>query len=205
MKKLFLFYILIAAPCELFAMADYDTPVYGRPTLYGEYEISADDVRCAGDMYGSGSSRVKPVRITAPVAKTPAAKHPIKPQGAVKKKSKSNIKKEKGGAKKSGDKKIVAPEKAAVADNAPVMVANTVPDTEIKEKTEKTQAHLPVIPDADMPAVNENAKNIADAALMRIDIDSYCTQRGSFSGGNFPAGIIVMPGRPDLMSCGDKK
>ncbi len=61
---------------NVFAMADRTPPVYGVPTLYGEYEVSSDDTHRAAKMYGDAPH---PAAIRAGAVKnTPVAKHPVK-------------------------------------------------------------------------------------------------------------------------------
>ncbi len=182
MRQVFLFTVLIF-PSMLMAMADVSqAPIYGVPTLYGEYEVTSDDVRQAGQMYGDASVRVQPIR--ASVDK-PVAKQPVK-AAKVKKKS----------VKKAKAVKKVAPapaEKKATAkvDAAPAL--EKMPEA-VPEKVEVVEM-APV-------QVNPMANVIADAVAENIvDVDAFCTQRKPLHAGKLPDGLILMPGRPDLMSC----
>lgn len=178
MKKI-VFILGCLFPVAANSMADSTPPVYGRPTLYGEYEISAADARVAAKMYGA-------------TPKNPVAKMPVKPKAVI---AKKNVKKKKV-QKKTGAKKSAAPRAV----------------TAVVEKIEEAPIVVPDVVQAPPPAKKEvapampsaEALVIAEAARPMRDENSYCIRRASQGKGKLPEGFVLMPGRPDLMSCGDK-
>lgn len=198
MKRVILFLFLIAVPMSVRAMADYEKPVYGRPTLYGEYELTSADVLRARTMYGDASRRAAPIRDMAPVKKKAAAKHPIKPKAAARGAKKSAQQKTSKKPAKPGNKITVAQDaqdKIVVAKNVPSPVQVAAEDSPVAA-AEKTPRAAPV--------ADKSATSIAGQLQYKLDTDSYCTSRGRGTGDNLPDGIILMPGRPDLMSCVEK-
>jgi len=186
MRKIILTVFLLL-PVVAFAMGNTRTPVYGRPTLYGEYEISAADTRHAAAMYGA-------------VPQNPAAKMPVKVKKVA---SKNSIKKKKKTAVKAEAKKK-APMRAVKKVAAPVMVKKAEEqkvEIAVKEPApvvEPVPAHAPAAPSPVAVSI------AASAAGAPHDIDAFCTQRGGRGAGRLPDGFVLMPGRPDLMSCRDK-
>ncbi len=192
MKRIILYLFVVLLPTVCFSMADYENPpVYGRPTLYGEYELSADDVRRARSMYGDAPQRAAP--IVAPAARAkPQAKHPIRPKATAR-----------GATKKK------------VHEKAPVKKVEKVKKEkpqDIQVATEKiTEPSVKVVKDADIapvvaaprpaPQADKSAVGIADKLGYKLDVESYCTIRRAPYSGPLPDGIILMPGRTDLMSC----
>lgn len=194
MKRVILFLFLVAAPVAANAMADYEKPVYGRPTMYGEYELTAADVSRARAMYGDAPHRAAPIRDATPVKNKAAAKHPVKPKATARGAKKKAVQKVSKKPAKTGEKatppvdKIVVPEKAVeVPPQAPAEVAPVIA--------------APAAAPRPAPVADESATSIAGQLQYKLDVDSYCTSRGRGAGGNLPDGIILMPGRPDLMSC----
>lgn len=201
--------VFIVIPTSVFAMADRTPPVYGRPTLYGEYEVVADDVARAGKMYGA-APHAQPIRVATPT-KTPAAKHPTKPK--------------KSGPRKKAQKKSAPVARAVtkspqtdtattVPENVDVVVADAAPAKIVEIEVSSETA--PIVADAVVAAPTEpvrapapqptpQAADIAGAVANKLDADSYCTSQAQAPGGNMPDGFILMPGRPDLMSCRGKK
>lgn len=173
-------------PMASMAMADRTAPVYGRPTLYGEYEISSGDTRRAAVLYG-----VTP--------KNAAAKMPVKPKKVMPKKS---VKKKKT-PKKVAPKKQVEP---MPIETAAQIVADDVIVVPPREITPDVSAHVAELPAKKLPEPSAEAVAIADAAKDSVpNLESFCTRRGIFGKGKQPDGIVLMPGRPDLMSCSDKE
>lgn len=169
-----------ALPVAAFAMADRTPPVYGRPTLYGEYEISSGDTRRAAVLYGA-------------VPKNAAEKMPVKAKKVMPKKS---VKKKKT-QKKSSSTKPMEPMPIVIAPAAPddVIVVPARAAAPIAEPHEQKKAPIPS-PDA-----------VAIAGAVTDDtpgLESFCTRRGKLRKGARPDGVILMPGRPDLMSCTGK-
>lgn len=178
MKMLKFILLAVFIPNMAFSMADSQPPVYGIPTLYGEYEISGDDVRRVSNMYGDAPvSRPRPVR-AGTVQKTPAAKHPVKSKKVGSKKKKV---KQKPVIKQMESVKLVEKEQL------PEMVVVAVAPVPVETKSEPVP--LPV------------ANAIAERAADKIDIESFCVHNRPQGNANLPDGIIMMPGRPDLMSC----
>jgi len=179
--------VFILMPVGVFAMGDTRTPVYGRPTLYGEYEISPADTRRAAAMYGAAPHN-------------PSAKIPTKVKKVA---SKNSIKKKKAAMKKAASKKKALVRVAKKAD-APVAVKKVEEKTVAAAVQESVPVAAPVRVSA--PAVpSPVAVSIAASATAAPrDIDAFCTQRAGRGTGRLPDGFVLMPGRPDLMSCTDK-
>lgn len=187
MRRVIIFLFVVFCMPVADAVADANALVYGIPTLYGEYEISTDDVRRAMKLYGAVPyGRVRPIRASAPVVA--AVKHPIKPKATIKKKS---VKKSKKVQKK--------PAKAGVEVTVPVVVSTNDAPAAVVAVQEKTETVSVAAPQTNIPVAYATA--IADSLTYRYDIESYCTRRGVAGSGNLPDGIILMHGRPDLMSC----
>lgn len=182
-------FITFFVSVNAYAMADRTPPVYGVPTLYGEYEISVDDARRVSELYGNAPAHPAAIR-SGIIKNTPAAKHPVKAK--------------KTAAKKKIPKKSVvsvAKKSVKVAKKTPKVdevVVATPKTTEIIETVKDVDA-VPVVPAA--PVASQDAVDIAARVAHRVDVDSFCTQKKPQGRGNLPDGIIMMPGRPDLMSC----
>lgn len=204
MNKIVKIFIFTAAPISaVYAMADSRAPIYGVPTLYGEYEITGDDISRANKMYGTPPvARPAPIR-THQIAAHPQAKHPVKPKGAVSKK------------KPSVRKPAVKPAAPRAAENKPapdiitvpprvIMVPPLTPDEQDAHNRDAGTITVPTPSPSpvSVPAKSRQyAENIVGALSYKYDIESYCTQRKPLHTGNLPDGIVLMPGRPDLMSC----
>lgn len=172
-------------PVAAMAMADRTAPVYGRPTLYGEYEISSGDAARAAVLYGA-------------TPKNAAAKMPIKAKKVMPKKA----------AKKKKTSKKAMPKKQAtpmpIDDVAPIVVDDVivVPPHKVVSDTV-----VEPVPDTDKKVVAPSADAVAIAGAAVDDtpnLESFCTRRGTLHKGARHDGIVLMPGRPDLMSCSDK-
>ncbi len=203
MKKYILFLLCAVMPCAGFSMADHTPPVYGVPTLYGEYEVSSDDVRRANQMYGDvpvarTGAKPRAIRIDAPANKKSTAKHVKQQKKAMK--------------KKSAKKKSVPVAKKQVAragQEMPVTVPYAkegVEKTVDSSKTKKVRivAVKSFTPGAVVvPPVEPNpiAADIAHQATYKLDVDAYCMTPDFAPRGKMPDGFVLMPGRPDLMSC----
>jgi len=162
------------------AMADGRAPVYGRPTLYGEYEINAADVSRAGKMYGD-VPRVASIR--APKSRRAnVAKHPVRPKGAIAKKSSKKV------IRSSHKKDKVRANKKQVVTAPDVALMPAPPIIAVPKRA---------------PVASPDALAIADA-LKTPDIDSFCVTHDTSNTGRVPDGFVLMPGRPDLVSCGKK-
>ncbi|MBD5400372.1 hypothetical protein HDR61_01325 [bacterium] len=173
-----IFFILFFIPCAAFAMADGTPPVYGRPTLYGEYETDVADVSRAAALYGAG-------------AKNMAAKMPVKPKKVAPKK-KLNKKKP---AKNKATAKVAVPVKATVA--APMPDVIVVPPRRVVAR--------PIVRAKPAPMPDALAVAIAGIAVteMAPTVESFCVRRGHRPN-RVPDGYVLMPGRPDLMCCVDR-
>lgn len=179
-------------PVAAIAMADRSAPVYGRPTLYGEYEISASDARRAAAMYGV-------------LPKNVAEKMPVKPKKVIAKKS---VKKKKARSASPVKKAKVMPDMLKPAEDVivvPPRVVDVVPNEPDSSKITVAQA-AEAVSEKKAPAPSAEALAIAGAATVPVapSIESFCTRRGVVRKGSLPDGIVLMPGRPDLMSCSDK-
>lgn len=176
-----------------FAMADNTPPVYGVPTLYGEYEILPDDMQRASEMYGTNTPHVAPIRATS-TKQANAAKQPTKAKKAAPKKSKKAVAKKKKTNKKPSVKKsaVVTEKVESVANDKHVAPADVVTVVPVDA--------APVVPVASA-GPSRLAIDIATHAADKVDIESFCIQTKHQGHGNLPDGIIMMPGRPDLMSC----
>lgn len=171
---------------SVMAMADRTPPVYGRPTLYGEYEINAADRTRAAALYGFAPKNV-------------AAKLPVKAKKVASKKSAAKKKT----AKMATIKKMKSPVRAARVQ--PVDVAADVIVVPARENMPDVKS----VPVVEKPSPRPTPAAVAIAASATAPdapgLDAFCTQRGRLHKGARPDGIILMPGRPDLMSCSDKE
>ncbi len=200
MKKLIFLFALIL-PIAGWAMADHTPPVYGRPTLYGEYEITGSDVARASGMYGD-VPHAAPIRV-AHATKTPAAKHPVSPKKATPKARKSSVRAAKV---KATLPKKTEPSVEEIKKEEDVPPADTAAK-EAEEKTVMVEA-APVSEPAPVAETNipgQYADSIKGALSNKYDVSSYCVPRPAGAHGALPDGFILMPGRPDLMSCTDNK
>lgn len=179
-----IFIIVCFFPAAAMAMADTSAPVYGRPTLYGEYEISVGDARRAAAMYGM-------------VSKNAAEKMPVKPKKVMPKKSVKNKK-----ARSAAKAKQTVKEAAAQKAEPEVIV---VPLRAVPEKVPVDVVQEP-LPEKKAPKPSAEALAIAGAATTpdAPSIESFCTRRGTLQKDAGDSGLILMPGRPDLMSCSDR-
>jgi len=173
-------------------MADYENPpIYGRPTLYGEYELSADDVRRARSMYGDAPHRAAPI-VASATRGNPQAKHPVRPKATARGATKKKVQKKSPGKpiKKVQEEKpqdiIVVPQRIAEPPVNEVKKPDTAPVVTVTRPN---------------PQPDKTAVGIADKLGNKLDVESYCTTRRAPYSGPLPDGIILMPGRTDLMSC----
>lgn len=198
MKRTILFLFILVVPNVAMSMADYERPVYGRPTLYGEYELTDADVSRARGMYGDASLRAAPIRAGGPT-KNAAAKHPVKSKHVARAARKKTIKKQPkkpantGKSTQQKNDTIIVPEKLM-----PIVDSTPMPRPE--SDANKTPMPKPV----PAPVAAVHATNIAGQLQYKLDTDAYCTARGHAPRGTMPDGFILMQGRPDLMSCVEK-
>lgn len=188
------FFMLIVSmfimPMACWAMSDYTPPVYGRPTLYGEYEITKSDVARAANIYGNA-----PRAITADAsAKNAVAKHPVKAKKVKPKKSKARKSSARAGKKVPGIAPQPKPAQVIELASAPVF-------EEVVRKDVKEEAPVPEVPKTNIPS--DYAAEIKGALSNKYDVSSYCVSV-SAGDGKIPDGFVLMPGRPDLMSCTGK-
>lgn len=189
MMKRCILSLMVCAPIGAFAMADRTPPVYGRPTLYGEYELTRDDVARAAGMYGDVPHAV----VVAGPAQDKVAKQPVKSKKAAARKSAKKHAKKTAGARaaKSKPKVVIKEEKKAEEVQIAPMPA--------------VEPFAPVVqaePQTNIP--DEYAASIKGALANKYDVASYCVPRDIKITGKLPDGYILMPGRPDLMSCTGK-
>lgn len=180
MKKLSVCIFGLFLPLCAVAMRDATPPVYGRPTLYGEYEINAEDTARAANMYGNAPRRAS-IRTIPNAKKAAVAKHPVKAKKA--KPKKQPVK-----------KTLIKPtnDSDAVGRDAPD-VAKKTDDVVAPVETVVVSAPKPVVP-------SDDAVSIASVARETRDVSSYCVRRAK-RGRSVPDGFVLMQGRPDLMSC----
>ena len=179
MKKIFVLLLFVTAPVSVFAMRDAAPPVYGRPTLYGEYEINAEDVARASHLYGD-APRTASIRVIPNAKKVAVAKHPVK-------------------AKKAKSKKMPVKKKMAKPkSDSVVAVGPIVPDAPQPKETPAVKKEVHIAPPPAVPS--GDAVSIAGAVRANLDESSYCVRRAKHGRG-VPDGFVLMPGRPDLMSC----
>lgn len=178
-------------PVCAFAMADSTPPVYGRPTLYGEYEITQSDIQRASGMYGD-------VPVMPQSAENKRAPKKSKPVAVKAKKNSKKSKSVKPQVKKQTKKVIQAQPIEPVADIVvPEKIDVVIPEqvaVVAPVEAEKTVSQLPAIP-------NEYATDIANKVSYKYDTNSYCIWQKPLYRGKLPDGLILMRGRPDLMSC----
>lgn len=186
MKK-FVVALFVVVPAVAMAMADSTPPVYGRPTLYGEYEMDSARMSRAAKFYGDAP------RIAAIPAKNaaPAAKRPVKAKPAVPKQVKK---------KKAAKKKVTQPKAAAARSADEVQVSVSAMHIEKTESVSVQPAKKIYMPAPSAVAIAGAAKQGREFR----DVDSFCTRRAAPSRKSSMPGIVLMPGRPDLMSCGVK-
>lgn len=199
MLRLFVFLFVCILPCAAGAMAQRRPLIYGSPTLYGEYEITDEDICRANKMYGAmprADARPSPI-VARENTNRPAAKHPVKTKHVMPKKSKKAVKKGTPQKPKVIDDIVVPDKKEIVVANVGAPAPSDTTTTDTQKNTAKNMPKIPAIP-------GEFATGIATAASYKYDVNSYCTQTKPVYTGNLPDGIILMPGRPDLMSCVEK-
>lgn len=205
-------------PMAAFAMADYTTPVYGRPTLYGEYEITKSDVARAGNMYGNAPRAIGAGKGT----KNAAAKHPVKPKKAKPKARKSSARVGRkvptpvaaGTPAAVGTPTAVKPKPAVIVKEGDKESVKVLVDAAPEKKIDVPQVEQKIAPTESTPAPTlaatpktnipgEYAADIKGALSNKYDVSSYCVPI-SEGDGKIPDGFVLMPGRPDLMSCTGK-
>lgn len=156
--------------------------LYGAPKMYGEYEAGAGNTAPAAAidysrMYGKYDPSQPGVKPKPQVIRAAA---PV--------------------PKKSNAKEAAKPK--PVAKPAPV-----VKPAPPKVEPQPVQAPPPPPPPvvkapAPKPVPDEKANNIAKSLNEKIVTEeSYCTQINPPVLGQLPKGIVLMPGRTDLMSC----
>lgn len=174
--------------------------VYGKPALYGEdsgaggVTSQPSNALMYGDpsgiqakhLYGEPVNTVKhkpaPVRTAAPVAKSGKPKPVVKAKAVKPKPVEKPVV-----AVKSTDVKEKPVAVAPVADKVDVP-APVVEPVVVKEKP----VQKPHNPGVDV---------ITTTLQTAVDIDSFCEQINPPVKGPLPKGLVLMPGRPDRMSC----
>lgn len=228
MIKFFMLIISVIMPMAVFAMADYTPPVYGRPTLYGEYEITKSDVVRAGNMYGNAPRAINAGNGT----KNAAAKHPVKPKKAKPKARKSSARAGRkvptpvrtltaagtpaavGTSTAVGTPTAVKPKPAVIVKEGDKESVQVLVDAAPEKKIDAPQAEQKIAPTESTSAPTqaattktnipgEYAADIKGALSNKYDVSSYCVPI-SEGDGKIPDGFVLMPGRPDLMSCTGK-
>ncbi|MDR0726749.1 MAG: hypothetical protein LBF37_01665 [Rickettsiales bacterium] len=178
--------------------------LYGAPKMYGEFEVGADGIitRSSRSMYGSpdgatdyskmygkydpSQSGVKakpqPVRVAAPAPKKSNAKELAKPKPVVKPKHTA----------KPIAPVVAKPEPKVEQTPPPAPVIPVIEEPKPVVKAHPAPKPVPAVP----------AQNIAKSLNEKIVTEeSYCTEINPAVKGQLPKGIVLMTGRPDLMSC----
>lgn len=179
MRRLFVV-MCIFMPTYLFAMADNGPYVYGRPTLYGEYEITSDRARQSAAMYGP-QTQPRPIAVDVSAVGEKRSQRPPKARRHA-------------SAKKSAKKNVKTPQVPQEKEKASVTDVIVVPPRVV------------VVP-KDNPKTDHRAREYAAAIVRALDwrdVDSFCEKRGLKPGIHPRGGVVIMPGRPDLMSCIEK-
>ncbi len=155
--------------------------LYGVPSMYGEYEeiVVENPVAKYSGMYGkyatdSDVEKIKPtpIRAAAPKPKAGDAKHPVLAKKVMKK------------PVKLSETPVIQPDQKQSEMPAPIVVKPT-----IKPEPQPAEAA-------------PQAKDIADSLNNKpFDVDQYCTKINPPVLGPLPPGLVLMPGRPDQMSC----
>lgn len=169
--------------------------LYGAPKMYGEYEGGGQNAASAlygtqqptvdyNRMYGKydpnqpgikPQPKPQPVRVAAPAPKTSESKEVVKP-------------------------KPVAPKPKPQPKPQPKPKVESVVVAVIPVESEPAPAPKPVAKAPVQPSVP--AQNIAKSINEKfITEESYCTEINPPVLGPLPKGLVLMPGRTDMMSC----
>lgn len=166
--------------------------IYGSPKMYGEFEGDVQkNIDDPSKLYG----KYDPSQPGVKVASAPQPK-------VAKPKPKAQPKVEAKRPPEPVKPKLVpvAPAPKPEPQPKPTPVPALQPATQPieKPKVEPVPAPKPVM----KPAVpDKNAQNIAKTLNSTVDVDSYCTSINPPVKGPLPKGIVLMPGRTDMMSC----
>ena len=166
--------------------------MYGAPGLYGEFNdddtvvVNSKDYRAMYGVYDESEQKVVTPEPKPEPAKVAAAPKP-KPVAKPVPKPKKEVVTKPVVAKKPATPKPVSEPTPVSVPTPPVVIPVTEPLV-VKPK----------------PLPDPNAKNIARTLNTRVDVDSYCTQINPPILGPLPPGLVLMPGRTDLMSCVSK-
>ncbi len=164
--------------------ADDIASMYGSPAMYGEYN--------AREMYGMPAA---PVTQPSPVVTKKEKPKPLtaqakKPKPVVKKTA--AIKPKPEPAVEQPVPVVVKPELVPIV-TAPKPMAKPEPVPEVKPVA--TSKPEPILPDS-------KAQNIVSKLNEKpFNVDTYCTTVNPAVTGKLPPGLVLMPGRPDQMSC----
>lgn len=184
--------------------------LYGSPKMYGEYEAVVTKPY-AQNIYGSPADfetkklyvnnnikkqSIKVQTHSVPIHSVIVAKKNIKPKHDIK--EKSGVKKSKPSPLPEVPVKDILPSVLVTVDIIPMppLLPNVKPEIRTAAEPVPVPAqHLgPIVP---TPLAQNIAKSLTDS----VDVDSYCGQINSPVKGPLPRGIVLMPGRTDLMSC----
>lgn len=184
--------------------------LYGAPAMYGEPERDMPTRDALLKMYGTPpAARARP--ITAPVVTLPGGdRRPARPPRAAPKQA---AKKKTSTAPKPQVKKPAlvkkqvpasAPTKPSQLMSAPDVVAAptsvahgvVVVTSGAPSPTPQVRAVRPRI-----PVGPKYARGIARHVRNGVDVDAFCEKIRPRPRGPLPDGLILMPGRPDLMCC----
>ncbi|MDE6570731.1 MAG: hypothetical protein K2L95_00725 [Alphaproteobacteria bacterium] len=174
--------------------------LYGAPQMYGEYETPMPTRATLMQMYGTPPASPRPMMapiVTAPGGDRRPARPPrVAPKQAAKKKTaaaqKPQVKKPALVKKQMPAAQPVAsaPDVHAivVVADAPVVAPDDVPTRAVTSRR-----RIPVGP--------KYARGIARHVRNAVDVDAFCEKIRPRPRGPLPDGLILMPGRPDLMCC----
>ena len=178
------------------SVPDY-SGLYGAPKMYGEYEGGGTARAGYGSMYGAPGfdarnlyGKYDPTVVAAPVAKSKPAPIRAAAPVPVAGKTKQPVK--------------AAPVKPKAK---PAVKLAPVPKLEEPKRIEPIECTPPppvAKPEPKQVTPDPKAKNIVSSLNNNFNIDSYCQQINPPIMGPLPKGLVLMPGRTDLMSCVQK-
>lgn len=193
--------------------------LYGAPAMYGEPERDMPTRDTLLKMYGTPpAARARP--ISAPIVTSPGGdRRPARPPRAAPKQA---AKKKTSTAPKPQVKKpalvkkqVPASGAATPAKTAPSPAVVAAPDVPAAAAIPSPGAYGVVVVASDAPSSTPQvrmarpripvgpkyARGIARHVRNGVDVDAFCEKIRPRPRGPLPDGLILMPGRPDLMCC----
>lgn len=199
MVRIFMAVCVIAMPAFGGGRDVHD--LYGAPAMYGEPERDMPTRDTLLKMYGTPpAARARP--ISAPIVTSPGGdRRPARPPRAA---PKQMAKKKTSTAQKPQVKKpalvkkqVPAPQPVASAPDVHAIVvvadAPVVAPDDVPTRVATPRPRIPVGP--------KYARGIARHVRNGVDVDAFCEKIRPRPRGPLPDGLILMPGRPDLMCC----